>query len=920
VAIFARQHFDSTTTAGVIRSGGVARPASGAQQPSANQQRRWIAPSTLRRDVLSQETQHNDFVFRRVRGILNKITPEKFEKLSADILNIIGHGSPTIFKGVILLIFEKALDEPKYSSMYAQLCKRFAEHAPNFESPDTKITTFKRLLLNKCRDEFENRAAVSATFEKRVGSLTGDEEEARFIAKRKMLGNIKFIGELGKLEILHDSILHRCCEQLLVGRKKQPITEQGEDLECLAYLFKTCGRILDSPKAKLLVDQYFERIRGIIANVDTPTRIKFLLQDVIEMRENKWMPRKLATPDGPRTIQQVREDAARDGCIYLPQQDVIKNNPVPSQLQEVLFSKSRNKGMEDIFGGPGPQGPVSLGTGPGVIGGESESYGIYDNYRNGYSSFEEKFTSSNSSYRSDESRDHLRDYKPKRDNFESKFAERPDFGDRFTANRNKTHPSNRGRGGGRMMDNGSSYGRSSNGYSDRNGNGGGTHYANGTDKDLPPRFKKMGFGNSSGDIQLRPSSNSMMLKPKTPSSLPKSATARLDGGMIPTGSTPKLMMTTAEPPVFISKPSVDKKRQEKKNQGPTREEVFSKVEEVLQKLRDTGSTNEAFTAWKEGDIPSKMVNNALIHLFKQVVKMTEEPRRQLALQLVEQLAVEEAVTQVHCREGLSRLVQSYTNLDIAEGGMAHLAVWSLNTDKVKLVEFAEMTEGGSTHPYFLSVLQKLANTSEDNTLTMFKESGVKLLDQLPQDLRTEDHLSNILQEKKLAFLVPLLTIKSELMRQLENNATPETFLAWIQGNVLNEHQSDPAFVYALTSTLLRYIIEQTGKMDNVADAEKEWITKFKPVLKTFLGSSASLQLSAIYALQVYCYSASFPKGLLLRWFVALYETDIIEETAFLNWKEDVNDTYPGKGKALFQVNQWLTWLEEAESEEEDDEE
>ena len=45
-----------------------------------------------------------------------------------------------------------------------------------------------------------------------------DEEEAKFIAKRKMLGNIKFIGELGKLEILHDSILHRCCEQVNLFR------------------------------------------------------------------------------------------------------------------------------------------------------------------------------------------------------------------------------------------------------------------------------------------------------------------------------------------------------------------------------------------------------------------------------------------------------------------------------------------------------------------------------------------------------------------------------------------------------------------------------------------------------------------------------------------------------------------------------
>ena len=46
------------------------------------------------------------FSLRRVRGILNKITPEKFEKLIADILNIIGAGSNVVFKGVIVLVSE----------------------------------------------------------------------------------------------------------------------------------------------------------------------------------------------------------------------------------------------------------------------------------------------------------------------------------------------------------------------------------------------------------------------------------------------------------------------------------------------------------------------------------------------------------------------------------------------------------------------------------------------------------------------------------------------------------------------------------------------------------------------------------------------------------------------------------------------
>jgi translation initiation factor 4G len=66
--------------------------------------------------------------------------------LSCEIINS-GLDSTTVIKGVIFLVFEKALDEPKYSSMYAQLCKRLSENAPNFDPPDTKNTTFKRFPL-----------------------------------------------------------------------------------------------------------------------------------------------------------------------------------------------------------------------------------------------------------------------------------------------------------------------------------------------------------------------------------------------------------------------------------------------------------------------------------------------------------------------------------------------------------------------------------------------------------------------------------------------------------------------------------------------------------------------------------------------------------------------------------------------------
>lgn len=45
----------------------------------------------------------------------------------------------------------------------------------------------------------------------------------------------------------------------------------------------------------------------------------------------------------------------------------------------------------------------------------------------------------------------------------------------------------------------------------------------------------------------------------------------------------------------------------------------------------------------------------------------------------------------------------------------------------------------------------------------------------------------------------------------------------------------------------------------------------------------------------------YSSGMLLRFFMNLYDMEVVEEEAFLKWKEEVNDQYPGKGKALFQV-------------------
>lgn len=198
--------------------------------------------------------------------------------------------------------------------MYAQLCKRLSDEAATFEPRKALIespkgqSTFTLLLLNKCKDEFENRSKASEAFENQ-DELGPEEEERRQVAKRKMLGNIKFIGELGKLGIVSEPILHRCIQQLLEKKRRGGSRgDTAEDIECLCQIMRTCGRILDSDKGRGLMDQYFRRMNSLAESRDLPLRIKFMLRDVIELRRDGWVPRKATSTEGPMPINQIRSD------------------------------------------------------------------------------------------------------------------------------------------------------------------------------------------------------------------------------------------------------------------------------------------------------------------------------------------------------------------------------------------------------------------------------------------------------------------------------------------------------------------------------------------------------------------------------------------------------------------------------------
>ncbi len=543
------------------------------------------------------------------------------------------------------------------------------------------------------------------------------------------------------------------------------------------------------------MNQYFERLIKATNNEQMPIRIRFMIQDVIDLRRNKWQPRRIGKgPDGPRTIQQVREDAARDGCIYMPQENSpptsLTKVPNPMTLINPLegnfFDNKNNLSnglassgsgpasgnsavqtgggginarrqkdpMEDIFGVTGGYSPY-LGTGPGTIN-QFEMDNDYDtsssnsssqrandkNNRRGSSGSRQSptvndginpegrrkafpRTSQQSLGGGPGQRDHHhrsnQDPPPRggggggppggpRDPRDGPNRNLPDFGDRYSANRTKDRlrreqqKQGRGHHGSPPQSQGpdqrpdrsnsrpwSNMGEQPNRYASSN--------SNASNDMLAPRFKKMilqpEHEASNHEVSLKPTTSSMIFKPKTPSLLPKSAKPNnniLDPApsLLPPGTAlPPASGKVMQAPILIENKKHNKAAAGvNAKKGATREEVFAKVEAVLESLLSKESTNEAVEQWKEAAVPNPMTQTALNHLYKAILDKGQ-PGNDLVLAFVSQLCKEGVISSVHCNEAFLKMIGSSHNSE----DMALIACGSIVSGVSDLKEVAEATRG-----------------------------------------------------------------------------------------------------------------------------------------------------------------------------------------------------------------------------------
>jgi translation initiation factor 4G len=256
---------------------------------------------------------------------LNKITPEKFDRLMEQLLEC-GIDDAATLSETISIVFDKAIWEPGFCGMYADVCLRLSKELPEFPSgvEGGKPVTFRRILLNTCQEEFEGAGKARDELES-----IADPNERAAAAKRvkvRTMGNIKLIGELYKKRMIAEKILHACVTDLLGSPSSEP---PEENVEALCNLLVTVGKELDaSPKLpKQMMEMYFARLAALADETSTlDSRVRFLCRDVIELRKADWVPRvkKLEA----MTLSEIHAEAAAALGIS------------PAQTEEILFPEA----------------------------------------------------------------------------------------------------------------------------------------------------------------------------------------------------------------------------------------------------------------------------------------------------------------------------------------------------------------------------------------------------------------------------------------------------------------------------------------------------------------------------------------------------------------------------------------------------
>ncbi|KAA8498259.1 Eukaryotic translation initiation factor 4 gamma 2 [Porphyridium purpureum] len=317
---------------------------------------------------ITRRQQHDEV--RAARLILNKLTYAKFDLLYAQFVDVCeryARSDVHALRRIVSEVFNTALAQPGFAGLYADLCCRLARdvsHVFVVPAADRKeALDFECLMLRSCQDEFVRTVLAAREDSNRNSSVVKDScvvmkrgantmgkscttdpticlgcgsKSQRALdaikAKRRILGNVRFIAELySRGVVVREHCLREVCISPLVKRitafsngassqskRRQPGEIYEQDIEVLCKLLTNAGRALDAWDIRNAAHgrQTSEYTNGVYlalaearARSALAPRLRFMIEDLFELRARNWAPRRAGSIDPKIWSQQSCQTA-----------------------------------------------------------------------------------------------------------------------------------------------------------------------------------------------------------------------------------------------------------------------------------------------------------------------------------------------------------------------------------------------------------------------------------------------------------------------------------------------------------------------------------------------------------------------------------------------------------------------------------
>uniref|UniRef100_A0A0R3X1M0 Eukaryotic translation initiation factor 4 gamma 2 n=1 Tax=Hydatigena taeniaeformis TaxID=6205 RepID=A0A0R3X1M0_HYDTA len=873
-------------------------------------------------------------------------------------------------------IFQKAANEPNFTYLYSQLCVVLCEQARNFEPANSYSTFkllllkrcenefFKRQSIDFTDSVARQRCIGAVRFIAHLGYIKAIPDKILHDCVKSLL----LCKQTGKSD---GTVLPSSQE----GANSTPVYPKENDhialdMECLCEFMKIAGSYMDTLKARNLMDQYFDRIAQIVERaspehlrnsghrkkfIPLSTRTRFILLDIIDLRKNKWMPLfegQLADYDQPWLLPDLRNtvdrglnssssqnNASRAGTgsrgvlghfpgTLEPEGDWNTLNQMGKALcargKDIdLFSSTDSSASPSTTGYRNRDSGYSSGGGGvtishnrvtvsgGVGGGSNDGNHGGSNGRSGPW--------------------------PRRG-----FAERRPYGSHRSPNSRKAYSQ-----GPRVVDAG----------------------LNSTlffePEYLPPPQK-------APESQCASSScaSSAAATPSTASpDLDAMIAGRMDVRQL-AGGLWRLPVMRPSPPLSRQQQHVPPPVITYVEKQPPMDENKEAARTLIGILKKTKNIQEAIDQLKQKDLLSRVNKEVLL---KSILLLSDATSTIYSMDCQSKHTACQLASLLKYSRSQPHLDRITTALDSAwprvlqclsaaslKTALAFLTARLVLIGCLPLTRVAEPLSSGRHHPLFLLILQQLAQmaaskaspghflvlqdveadnkntpefedgdfipegvsipeTPEDrkaHLVKMFAESGVVLEKMLPEGSQSPKRMLELLQERGIDFflpcfrlvvetLCPLLTTGEDLQIFVNHLSSLEGHLSAEVVHSLMEAAFERAWLAGLNVT-------SSADKDEVEEAEAAAWSTMTAEGQLHRCVPPERQMDVLHALQVFWNEKDKPKGFALRCFQNLYEFDLVEKTTFLAWREEVDQNYPAKGQALFEVMRWLNWLETVE--------